>query len=510
MAYPNRLRTGLALCLLALGLSACGPQSSQTSDVEDSVKRQESPGRIAARVGDQVITYTALNDEAKLALHDLAMARYRVQKQTLNSMIERQQASAESAAAVEVFLEPPFPPRVELPARDEPRRGPAEAAVTLSVFCGYESSHCARIQPILATLRQEYPQRLAEVHYDAPQSFHRNDLPAALAARCAGAEGQYWGFHDALYALRDFQLSTYRRIAGQLGLDVKALEQCLADQRFRSAIEADVALVDRLGLGNVPVVFVNGLYVKGPQPASVYRRLIDEELRRQGLQAGAAPEQSQETVVASELPLKLLATSVNEASPDRSSAMIEGEGADVALYHPGDELLREVILLEVTENRIWIRNAGRREYISLQGSRGGGAVAAGRGAASTAQTTARTAATGERPTAGASAAAAGAVPLSRDWLDQQLNDREALAERFKPAELVVEGVHLLRLEEIGDSEFYRTLGLQSGDVILRVGDEWVHENQNRFLDALDSQQAVTIQFIRNGLPKTVRYEIGQG
>ena len=44
------------------------------------------------------------------------------------------------------------------------------------------------------------PGKVRIAYRDFPLSFHPNAKPAAVAARCAGAQGKFWEMHDALFA----------------------------------------------------------------------------------------------------------------------------------------------------------------------------------------------------------------------------------------------------------------------------------------------------------------------
>lgn len=101
----------------------------------------------------------------------------------------------------------------------------------------------------------------------------------------------------------------------------------------------------------------------------------------------------------------------------------------------------------------------------------------------------------------------GETPLSRAWLDRQLQRQAELEAHFKPAELEVEGVHVLKLRGVEENEFYQTLGLKEGDVVLRVNDEWVHEAQNNLFASLESEQEVSVVLMRRGLPVHLKYAI---
>ena len=72
--------------------------------------------------------------------------------------------------------------------------------------------------------------------------MHTLARPAHEAARCAGADGKYWPYHDRLFekqpAFRRDDLLTY---AAELGLDRDAFARCLDARRFAADVERDVA-----------------------------------------------------------------------------------------------------------------------------------------------------------------------------------------------------------------------------------------------------------------------------
>jgi len=92
-------------------------------------------------------------------------------------------------------------------------------------------------------------------------------------------------------------------------------------------------------------------------------------------------------------------------------------------------------------------------------------------------------------------------------VSEQLQNQSQLEAHFEAAELVVEGVHIMKLQGIDQNKFYQTLGLVNGDVVLRVNNQWVHETQNNLFAELENEQQVDVVLMRNGLPKRFKYVI---
>jgi len=120
---------------------------------------------------------------------------------------------------------------------------------------------------------------------DLPLTSHRQARQAAEAARCAGAEGRFWPYHDRLFAeqprFAEEQLVAY---AVDLGLNGEKFARCLTERRFAREVEADRAEARALGLTGTPAFLINGRVLTGAQPIDAFRSVIDGALQR-----GAGP-----------------------------------------------------------------------------------------------------------------------------------------------------------------------------------------------------------------------------
>ena len=118
------------------------------------------------------------------------------------------------------------------------------------------------------------------VFKDFPLPSHKLAPLAHEAARCAGALGQYWPYHDRLFAAQpDFERDELVRYASEVGLSRDAFVACLDAHRFASAVDADLAQGRALGVRSTPSFLINGRPVIGAQPIEVFRTAIDEALR---------------------------------------------------------------------------------------------------------------------------------------------------------------------------------------------------------------------------------------
>lgn len=176
-------------------------------------------------------------------------------------------------------------------AQDAPRfsadpamaKGPAAAPVTIFEWSDYECPFCQRVQEVLQRLRGEFPDTVRFVFKDFPLRSHPNALPAALAARCAGAQGRYWEYHDLLFVGQpDLSRNDLIGYARRLGLDAPALTECLDAGRFRDAILADQREGREAGVRATPTFFINQRKIEGALPLDAFRDAIKRALRDAG------------------------------------------------------------------------------------------------------------------------------------------------------------------------------------------------------------------------------------
>lgn len=162
-------------------------------------------------------------------------------------------------------------------------RGPAAAPVTIVEWSDYQCPYCKRAQEILARLQAEFPETVKIAFKDFPLRSHDRALPAALAARCAGAQGRYWEYHDLLFVAQpDFSRDQLVGYARRLGLDAAPFTDCLDSARFQEAVLADQREGRDAGVRATPTFFINGRKIEGALPIEAFREAIQRALREAG------------------------------------------------------------------------------------------------------------------------------------------------------------------------------------------------------------------------------------
>jgi protein-disulfide isomerase len=195
--------------------------------------------------------------------------------QALHELVER--LSRESQ--VTVTLRPPEPPVMTVPAGEGPAWGSPAAPVTIVEFADFECPVCKESLPVLQEVRSLYREQVRIVYRNFPLASHPQARPAAEAAHCAHEQGQFWAYHDALFAKApDFQPSDYVQLAQRLKLNTADFAACLSSSRPQVAVAKDLADAQALGLSGTPTFFINGRYLSGFQSLDALRQHIDREL----------------------------------------------------------------------------------------------------------------------------------------------------------------------------------------------------------------------------------------
>ena len=165
--------------------------------------------------------------------------------------------------------------------------GRDDAPVTIIEFTDLQCPYCARYaSQTFPRLKREYVDtgKLRYTSRDLPLPFHSFALPAAVASRCAGEQGRFWEYREALFASQSL-LGTepYGRIASQLGLDVERLEACRSNGEQESNVRADLAMAAQHGIRSTPTFVIGrvvdgefqGEVVSGAQPYEFFKAKLD-------------------------------------------------------------------------------------------------------------------------------------------------------------------------------------------------------------------------------------------
>ncbi|MCP9455923.1 MAG: DsbA family protein [Nitrospira sp.] len=143
------------------------------------------------------------------------------------------------------------------PAEPDVRvRGRADAPVTLIEYSDFTCGYCVKFfKETWPLLRARYVEtgKVRFLYRDFPRADQGPGVDAAMAARCAGAQGKYWAMHDRLFGEGGRLVATvYARHAAEIGLDTAAFTQCVKDGRYARAIFEDRQEANNWGFRGTP------------------------------------------------------------------------------------------------------------------------------------------------------------------------------------------------------------------------------------------------------------------
>ena len=166
------------------------------------------------------------------------------------------------------------------PAAPDPMSlGNANATLTVVEFSDYQCSYCRRFHTeVLPALRKAYIDtgKVQLLFKDFPLSMHREALPAAVAGRCAAAQGKFWPMNELLFANSNLLTSAlYPKLAATLALDVEAFKRCLLDPKLTTHIQRDQQQARAIGINATPGFLIGRRLPEGIKIERVATGFVD-------------------------------------------------------------------------------------------------------------------------------------------------------------------------------------------------------------------------------------------
>jgi protein-disulfide isomerase len=178
-------------------------------------------------------------------------------------------------ADIKVLL---MPPEAVVDIAHSYVRGQRDAEIVLAEFADYECPYCEKVTPVLQQLTKEYGPKVAIAFKDFPLPMHHRAQKAAEAARCAGAQGKFWEYHDVLFDSQLLGVADLKKHARVLKLDGDRFDQCLDNGDMAEAVKKDLEEGKSLGLTGTPSFFVNGHFFSGAVDYSTLKQMVDQQL----------------------------------------------------------------------------------------------------------------------------------------------------------------------------------------------------------------------------------------
>ncbi len=173
-----------------------------------------------------------------------------------------------------------LPPRQEVAIGDTPVLGPSSADVTLVEFADYQCPYCRQEESALKRVREEFKDKVKFSYRDFPLPMHQFARKAAEATRCAGEQGQFWQYHDKIFAVgaEDLGVPALKSTARQLKLNGDKFDKCLDSSAQAAAVEKDLNQGKDLGISGTPTMYINGYAISGAASFDTLREIIQGQV----------------------------------------------------------------------------------------------------------------------------------------------------------------------------------------------------------------------------------------
>lgn len=174
---------------------------------------------------------------------------------------------------------------------DDRVRGNQQAPVTLLEYSDYTCGFCEKFfEETWPLLDSEYIKtgKLRLIYRDYPRAVAGPSIDTAMAARCAGEQGQYWSMHDQLFSSqRKFSHDQLQKQAEDLRLNIRQFNECFQAERYMQSIYSDRMEGGSLGVRGTPhfILYLTHnpedgpfLVIPGAFPFEVFQEQIEKLL----------------------------------------------------------------------------------------------------------------------------------------------------------------------------------------------------------------------------------------
>jgi protein-disulfide isomerase len=152
-------------------------------------------------------------------------------------------------------------------AEDGRAQGKTDAPLTLIEYSDFTCGYCLKFfKETLPKLQATYIDtgKVRFVYRDYPRADRGVGVEAAVAARCAGAQGRYWAMHDRLFGEGGrLDSGSFKSAAKSMGLDQAEFGKCFDERRHLESIFQDRREANRWGFHGTPG-FILMQTVEGP------------------------------------------------------------------------------------------------------------------------------------------------------------------------------------------------------------------------------------------------------
>ena len=182
------------------------------------------------------------------------------------------------------------PAFTELDQFDLSGLGEPQAPILIEEYSSFDCGHCGNFALETKKLLEEEYIKTGQVAIIFRSVGNLEGAPALQqaveAVYCAGEQGEFWNYHDLLFA-NQVRLFTNRtanisKTIGTFGeiLDLNQIdfETCIAEGKYQELVNENRAAASELGISGTPSFVINGILLRGNQPYENFQTAIENAL----------------------------------------------------------------------------------------------------------------------------------------------------------------------------------------------------------------------------------------
>ena len=469
----------------------------------------------------------------QIQLYELDLTHFKQTILALQTQSSVRQKAETKIESIHFELSEPVNPHFSFDAKPLWSQSKGDEKLQVQWVCSYQSANCARIYNGLMQLLPYVKGGYQLNYFHNPQRFHKYSDSSVLAELCLQDQPQQRELFRQYLWQQTGNLTPQKIKTGllQRGLSADEVTVCLNNQSSKRHLSVLKQALSQTGLPDKPSLWINKKYISQhhwasqilaelkpelqpqqktqlkvtdtgllkeylPAPLQLKKLWHDEQSRHSWGEFDLVHSQDQQQPIALQLHLPFMGKTelgwVYSLSSDAVTLFRNGELIDL----PTSNQLHQ---MSIPEQILSSRSIETSDQKSPEANH-------------SIETSAKTETDGfedehiqddesKYVTRYEEALAKTPVqPISAQWLEEQLLRQTDLEQQLHSTVHEVDGHPLLKLHKADIDTFYQTLGMQPGDVIVRVNDQWIYEGNNPLWDLLQKEEQVTISLIRKGLP----------
>ena len=162
-----------------------------------------------------------------------------------------------------------------------------QSLLKIIIYTDFECGACGKLHSeVEPELRERYVATgKAQIEMRLLGAMDPDSMRAAQAALCAGDQGCFLEYEDALFdAWREeedsavFSVEALVDLAGELGLDEAAFASCLNSEAKQAELEENMSMAQADGVGTLPAFLIGDFKIEGYKPLDTYIQAIEQAL----------------------------------------------------------------------------------------------------------------------------------------------------------------------------------------------------------------------------------------